>query len=82
MSPRPTWAIERELVSKYKQKLGWTDGSTVKSRGLEFNSQHPHGSSQPSLTPFLGDLTHFSGLYSGTHAYGAHTYMQAKHSDT
>ena len=34
--------------------LGWRDGSTVKSsdcssRGSEFNSQQPHGGSQPSV---------------------------------
>jgi hypothetical protein len=34
--------------------LGWRDGSAVKStdcpfRGLEFNSQQPHGGSQPSV---------------------------------
>jgi hypothetical protein len=33
---------------------GWRDGSTVKStncssRGPEFNSQQPHGGSQPSV---------------------------------
>jgi hypothetical protein len=33
---------------------GWRDGSAVKStggssRGPEFNSQHPHGGSQPSV---------------------------------
>jgi hypothetical protein len=27
------------------------------SRGSWFNSQHPQGSSQPSLTPVLGGLT-------------------------
>jgi len=35
-------------------KLGWRDGSVVKStdcssRGPEFNSQKPHGGSQPSV---------------------------------
>ena len=35
--------------------LGWRDGSAVKSagcssRGPEFNSQQPHGGSQPSVT--------------------------------
>jgi hypothetical protein len=33
--------------------LGWRDGSAVKStdssRGPEFNSQQPHGASQPSV---------------------------------
>lgn len=41
---------------------GWKDSSAVKSvdcssRGSWFNSQHPQGSSQPSLTPVLGGLT-------------------------
>jgi hypothetical protein len=41
---------------------GWRDGSEVKntdysSRGPGFNSQHPHGSSQLSVTPVPGDLT-------------------------
>jgi hypothetical protein len=36
------------------RKLGWRDGSAVKStdyssRGPEFNSQKPHGVSQPSV---------------------------------
>jgi hypothetical protein len=36
---------------------GWRDGSAVKStdcssRGPEFNSQHPHGGSQPSIMGF------------------------------
>ena len=38
------------------------DGSVVKctghsSRGLGFDSQDPHGGSQTSKIPFLGDLT-------------------------
>jgi hypothetical protein len=41
-----------EVIMKYKIK-GWRDGSVVKStywssRGLEFNSQQPHGGSQLS----------------------------------
>jgi hypothetical protein len=28
------------------------------SRRPEFSSQNPHGSSQPSVTPTRGDLTH------------------------
>jgi hypothetical protein len=36
------------------QMKGWRDGSEIKStgcssRGPEFNSQHPHGGSQPSI---------------------------------
>jgi len=43
-------------------KVDWRDGSVVRntvcsSRGPEFNSQHPHGSSQPSVTPLPGDPT-------------------------
>ena len=39
---------------------GWQDGSAVKSPGrsfIEFNSQHPHGSSQLFVTPVPGDRT-------------------------
>ena len=41
---------------------GWRSGSVVKSTGCfsrvpRFNSQHPHGSSQLSLTPVPGDPT-------------------------
>jgi len=37
-----------------EEKKGWRDGSAVKStdcssRGPEFNSQQPHGGSQPSV---------------------------------
>jgi hypothetical protein len=40
-------------ILKIKINGGWKDGSAVKStdcssRGLEFNSQQPHGSSQKS----------------------------------
>jgi hypothetical protein len=34
------------------------------SKGLGFDSQHPHDSnSQPPVTPVLGDLLLFSGLF-------------------
>jgi hypothetical protein len=41
-------------------KYGWRDGSVIKStgcssRGQRFDSQHPHGSLQSSLTPVPGD---------------------------
>jgi hypothetical protein len=41
-------------VIKLKKNWGWRDGSEVKStdcssRGPEFNSQQPHGGSQPSV---------------------------------
>jgi hypothetical protein len=41
-----------------KTNKGWKDGSAVKSidcssRGLEFNSQQPHGGSQPSVMGFI-----------------------------
>lgn len=39
--------------------LGWRDGSEFKSpfslRGPRFVLQHPHGGSQTSVTPVLGD---------------------------
>ena len=39
---------------KYEEDRGWRDGSVVKSiacssKGPEFNSQQPHGGSQPSV---------------------------------
>jgi hypothetical protein len=50
------------LVVKLKEleragDMGWRDGSVVKntdcsSRGPEFNSQQPHGGSQPSVMGF------------------------------
>jgi hypothetical protein len=46
----------KKKVKKKKEKNfgGWRDGSVVKSigcfsRGSEFNSQPPHGGSQPSV---------------------------------
>jgi hypothetical protein len=43
----------KKIQQKY-MKLGWRDGSVVKStdcssRSPEFNSQQPHGGSQPSV---------------------------------
>lgn len=55
--------------------MGREDGSTVtrsscSSKGSRFNSQHPHGGSQPSVTPVLRDPTPSSGL----HRNQAHTW--------
>jgi hypothetical protein len=49
------------FVLKNLYLRGWRDGSVVKStdcssRGPEFNSQQPHGGSQPSV---VGFDTHF-----------------------
>lgn len=55
-------------VARNKRFMGsWEDDLAVKnigcsSRGSRFNSQHPHGRSQPSLTPVPGGLTPSSGL--------------------
>lgn len=52
-------------VARNKRFMGaWEDGLAVKnigcfSRGSKFNSQHPHGHSQLSLTPIPGALTTF-----------------------
>jgi hypothetical protein len=52
--PRPSfWLIFRKITA-FRNALGWSDGSVVKStdcssRGPEFNSQHPYGGSQPSV---------------------------------
>jgi hypothetical protein len=55
----------------------WINGSAVKFtscsfRGLGFSSQHPHGSSQPSETPFPGDLTPSFGLLPGVDVASIH----------
>jgi hypothetical protein len=50
-----TWVIGTKIKSSVKTESGgWCDGSVVKntdcsSRGPEFNSQQPHGGSQPSV---------------------------------
>jgi hypothetical protein len=46
--------IAKRLKKKKQKNRGWRDGSVVKStdcssRGLKFNSQQPHGGSQPSV---------------------------------
>ena len=48
---------------------GWRDGSVVKStdsssKGPEFNSQQPHGGSQPSIMRF-GALFSQAGTHAG-----------------
>ena len=51
------------LESLQKVMRGWRDGSVVKntvcsSRGPEFNSQKPHGGSQPSVMELSGMETY------------------------
>jgi hypothetical protein len=53
------------LPSNRKVTKGWRDGSVVKStdcssRGPEFNSQQPHGGSQPSI---MGSDALFLGVW-------------------
>ena len=61
-SPITIKLVPLGMFSKSKEiDRGWRDGSEVEStgcssRGPEFNSQHPHGSSQLSVTPGPGDL--------------------------
>jgi hypothetical protein len=51
------------------------------TRGFEFNTQHPHGSSQPYIIPIPDDMTSGKGFWilwtSGINP-GAQTYMQQK----
>jgi hypothetical protein len=49
------------------------------SKGPGFNSQQPHGGSQPSV---MGSDALFSSPIGTRHASGVHTYMQAKHANT
>jgi hypothetical protein len=46
--------LKKKKKKQRKKITGWRDGSVVKNtgcsfRGSEFNSQHPHGGSQPSV---------------------------------
>jgi hypothetical protein len=52
-TPHRVFILKTLTVKKYTI-LGWRDGSVVKStdcscKGPEFNSQQPHGGSQPSV---------------------------------
>jgi hypothetical protein len=52
----------------------WRDGSAVKNtgcspRGTELNSQHPHGSSQLSVTPAPRDLMASGRQNINTHSF-------------
>lgn len=67
---------------KKQNERGLRDGSTVKStgdssRGPGFNPQHPHGGSQPSLAPILGNTMPSSGF----HWYQACTHGSDIHAD-
>lgn len=46
----------QEAYLAWKHIVGWKDGSAVQSssRGPAFSSQHPYGSSQPSIAPVQG----------------------------
>jgi hypothetical protein len=51
---KPPQAQETPWKREWKKYEGWKDGLAVKTthcsyRGAKFNSQHPHGGSQPSL---------------------------------
>ena len=57
------WPADTQTHKEKIEYKGWSTGCS--SRGPEFNSQHPHGGSQPSiisvpdLTPLLG--TRYTG---------------------
>lgn len=73
-------------VSVYKTKIqGWREGSAVKSTGHScrrpgYNSQHPQGGSQSSVTPVPENSIppFWTPWTPGTHAVNIHE-MQAKH---
>jgi hypothetical protein len=48
------WTTAWQFLLKIKRSRDWRDGSAVRStdasvRGPEFNTQQPHGGSQPSV---------------------------------
>lgn len=63
LTPEDT-KVDRDQQSTVGNELiqGWRDDSAVNgtgysSRGPRFNSQYPHGNSQPSVTPGSDTLT-------------------------
>ncbi|EDL33708.1 mCG148147 [Mus musculus] len=54
MEAGSTSVLDKPVLFLKENNVGWRDGSVVKStdcscRGPEFNSQQPHGGSQPSV---------------------------------
>jgi hypothetical protein len=59
--------IDDALKANHPEWTSWRNGSEVKStdcssRGPEFNSQQPHGGSQPSVVGFDAKTHHSSGV--------------------
>jgi hypothetical protein len=78
--------LQWETLSQKMEKIGWRDGSLVKStvcssRGPGFGSWRHHGGLQPSVFPVLGDPTPFFS-FPMYQACGGQTYIQEKHSYT
>ena len=66
---------------QWKENRSQRDGSAVRdtgcsSRRLEFNSQHPHGGSHPSVTLVPWDLMPSSGV--PMHRENTHIYIKCK----
>jgi hypothetical protein len=75
-----SWIIR---IQKYELKITFRDRVTVvkstgcSSRGPRFNSQHPYGSSQPSVILVPRDLMNLlASLASDIHVVHRHTYRQ------
>lgn len=69
---------EKSRMKYRKIEMGWTDGSGLRAlaelaKDL-FDSQPPHGDSQPFLSPVPGDLTPSSGF----HGHQAHMHYTDK----
>lgn len=74
-------SINQRCINKDLKKSN--NNSEVKSTCcLCFDSQHPHGSSQPSAKSVLGNLITSSDLPNTRLAHGAHTNVHTKHTYT
>jgi hypothetical protein len=75
-------ATQRNPVSKNQKPKTKTKTKNPKkstgcsSRGSGFKTQHPHGSSQPLVTPVQGILCPLLASVGSKHLCGAHTYMR------
>ena len=79
----PLYLVTLAKMGKTKStKVGWRDGSVVKStdcssKGPEFNSQQPHGGSQP---PVMGSDALFWCLKTAiVYSYKLNKYIFEKH---
>lgn len=73
--PSPQLVLSRKALTGVGEIAQRVRSMGCSTRGPKFESEHPHGGSQPSLTPGQGDGTSSYGLHRhlGTHMIHSHT---------